>query len=47
LVALDPLNAKTLASISVGEISHFASPTLWNGLVLVGTLKGVVAVKGS
>ena len=47
LVALDPANGKTLASIALGEVPHFASPTLWNGLVLVGTTKGVVAVKGS
>jgi hypothetical protein len=35
----------TLASISVGTLPHFASPTLWNSLVFVGTMSGVFAVK--
>ena len=45
LFALDPATGKTRASIAVGSLPHFASPTLWNGLVLVGTMSGVFAVK--
>ncbi len=30
--------------VAVGAVPHFASPTLWNGRVLVGTMRGVVAV---
>lgn len=44
LYALDPSTGATLASISLGAVPHFASPTLWNGIVLVGTMSGVVAV---
>jgi hypothetical protein len=32
------------ASAPVGQTSRFASPTLAGGLVLVGTLTGVVAL---
>jgi hypothetical protein len=32
------------ASAPVGETSRFATPTLASGLVLVGTLAGVVAL---
>ncbi|MGA2514582.1 MAG: PQQ-binding-like beta-propeller repeat protein [Candidatus Limnocylindrales bacterium] len=45
LYALDPATGNVLASISVGTLPHFASPTLWDGQVLVGTMSGVVAVK--
>jgi outer membrane protein assembly factor BamB len=45
LFAIDPATGKTKASIAVGSLPHFASPTLWNGLVLVGTTSGVFAVK--
>jgi polyvinyl alcohol dehydrogenase (cytochrome) len=44
LYALDAATGKTLASLSLGSVPHFASPTLWNGEVLVGTMSGVVAV---
>jgi polyvinyl alcohol dehydrogenase (cytochrome) len=44
LYALDPATGAALATIAVGTLPHFASPTLWNGLVLVGTMTGVVAV---
>ncbi len=45
LYALDPATGRVIASISVGALPHFASPTLWNGQVFVGTMSGVVAVK--
>ncbi|HEY1168744.1 MAG TPA: PQQ-binding-like beta-propeller repeat protein [Candidatus Limnocylindrales bacterium] len=45
LYALDPATGGVLASISVGSLPHFASPTLWGGWVLIGTMSGVVAVK--
>jgi len=45
LYALDPATGGVIASISVGALPHFASPTLWNGQVFVGTMSGVVAVK--
>jgi outer membrane protein assembly factor BamB len=45
LLALDAGTGKTLTSFSLGPVPHFASPTLWNGLVLVGTLSGVVAIR--
>jgi len=45
LYALDPPRVALLASISVGALPHFASPTLWDGWVLIGTMSGVVAVK--
>ena len=44
LYALDPATGHTRASIAVGSLPHFASPTLWDGLVFVGTMAGVFAV---
>jgi outer membrane protein assembly factor BamB len=44
LYALDPATGAGLASISVGALPHFASPTLWGGQVLLGTMSGVVAI---
>ena len=46
LWALNPATGGVLASVGVGALPHFASPTLWSGLVLVGTMTGVVAVAG-
>ena len=46
LFALDPATGKTIARITVGSLPHFASPTLWNGLAIVGTTSGLFAVKG-
>jgi len=43
--ALSPSNGGVLASMSVGQVPHFDSPTLWDGLVLVGTLTGVMAIR--
>jgi outer membrane protein assembly factor BamB len=45
LYALNPNTGAVRASMAVGSLPHFASPTLWNGLVLVGTMSGVFAVK--
>jgi len=44
LFALDPTTGATLASLAVGDLPHFASPTLWQGKVFIGTLGGVTAV---
>ncbi len=45
LFALDQATGTTLTQIAVGSVPHFASPSLWDGLVLVGTTSGVVAVR--
>jgi outer membrane protein assembly factor BamB len=45
LYALDSDQGTVRTSIPIGVTSRFATPTLSNGLVLVGTMKGVVAVK--
>jgi outer membrane protein assembly factor BamB len=44
LVALNPDTGATLASISVGDVPHFASPTLWGTQILVGTMSGITSV---
>jgi outer membrane protein assembly factor BamB len=44
LYALDEATGATLASISLGSVPHFASPTLWGGQVLIGTMTGVVDI---
>ena len=45
LFALDPNTGATLGSISVGRLPHFASPTLSQGQVFIGTMAGVTAVE--
>ncbi len=45
LQALSPSSGALRASIAVGAVPHFASPTLWDGLVLVGTMQGVTAAR--
>ncbi len=45
LLALSPSTGAVLARIGVGPLPHFASPTLWDGLVMVGTMRGVTAVR--
>ncbi len=45
LYALNTSSGAVRAHITVGAVPHFASPTLWNGLVLVGMMHGVVAVR--
>jgi outer membrane protein assembly factor BamB len=47
LYALDPATGKAKQHVSVGEMPHFASPTLSGDLALVGTMHGVVAVSGA
>jgi outer membrane protein assembly factor BamB len=44
LYALDADRGTVRASAPVGETSRFATPTLAGGMVLVGTMSGVVAV---
>lgn len=44
LFALDPNTGAAVGSVSVGALPHFASPTLWQGRIFVGTLAGVTAV---
>ncbi|MHB8674432.1 MAG: outer membrane protein assembly factor BamB family protein [Candidatus Limnocylindrales bacterium] len=45
LLALSPSTGAALARIGLDPVPHFASPTLWNGLVLVGTMRGVTAIR--
>ena len=47
LYALDMESGQVRATVSVDATSHFATPTLSGGRVIVGTLTGVVAVDGS
>ncbi len=47
LFALDASTGGELARVALGAVPHFASPTLWGGLVLVGTMDGVVAVRAA
>lgn len=41
LAAIDPATGAELGGIAVGAVPHFASPTLWQGQIFVGTLAGV------
>jgi outer membrane protein assembly factor BamB len=41
LVALNPSTGATMGSISVGAVPHFASPTLWQNQIFVGTMGGI------
>ena len=45
LFALSPTDGSVLTSIHLGPVPHFDAPTLWDGLVLVGTLSGVQAIR--
>jgi|BarGraNGADG00212_1021973.scaffolds.fasta_scaffold12853_1 hypothetical protein len=45
LQALAPSTGALVAHIGIGPVPHFASPTPWDGLVLVGTMQGVTAVR--
>lgn len=47
LFALDPATGAARGQVALGGVPHFASPTLWDGSVLVGTLDGVVAVRSA
>ena len=44
LYRLDPATGTATAHVSVGAVPHFASPALWGGRVLVGTMRGVTSV---
>ena len=43
LVALNPANGATMASIAVGSVPHFVSPTLWQNQIFVGTSAGITS----
>jgi outer membrane protein assembly factor BamB len=45
LVALDPATGAQLGGIGVGAVPHFASPTLSQGQIFVGTLAGITSVR--
>jgi outer membrane protein assembly factor BamB len=45
LHALDPANGQSLAQVSVGVTSRFATPAIYGSLVLVPTLAGVTYVQ--
>ena len=45
LYALAPSSGRVIGHVDVGSVPHFVSPTLWDGLVLVGTMRGVTAVR--
>ena len=47
LYALDPGTGAVRASVSVGPVPHFASPTLSGTRAYVGTMSGVTAVGGA
>jgi len=46
LLAVDPANGRVEQAIRVGDLPHFASPTLYAGRAYLGTLDGVTAVSG-
>jgi outer membrane protein assembly factor BamB len=45
LYALNSDTGTVRARVSVGNVTRFATPTLSQGMVYVGTVDGVVAVK--
>jgi outer membrane protein assembly factor BamB len=45
LYVIDPATGKARTSFPVGGVPHFAAPTLWNGMVFVGTTSGVRAIQ--
>ena len=47
LYALDGDTGKARATVAVGNVSRFATPTLWGNRVCVGTWAGGVAVTAS
>ncbi len=47
LYALDTKTGAVIATVPVGETNRFATPALYGSYILVGTLKGIVAVTGS
>jgi len=47
LYALAPSTGAKITSISLGPVPHFATPMLSGGYAFVGTMTGVVAIKGA
>ena len=47
LYALNSQDGTVISTVGVDQTSHFATPTLYNGRVFVGTLSGVDAVSAS
>src|SRR6266852_8358726 len=47
LYALNSQSGEVISTVGVGQTSRFATPTLYDGRVFVGTLSGVVAVSAS
>jgi outer membrane protein assembly factor BamB len=47
LYALDMDTGQERAHVAVGATSRFATPTLYQNRVFVGTMTGIVAVTGS
>jgi PQQ-like domain len=47
LVQLNPKTGLTVTSAYLGPTPHFATPTLYESLVLVGTMSGVTAMRSS
>jgi polyvinyl alcohol dehydrogenase (cytochrome) len=47
LYALDPGSGRPLRQIEVGELPHFASPTLAGDRAYLGTTSGVIAISGA
>lgn len=47
LYALDSVSGKTRATVPVGSVTRFATPTLSGNMIFVGTTNGIVAVRGS
>jgi outer membrane protein assembly factor BamB len=45
LYLLDPATGKSHAQVHLGDLPHFASPSLAHGQAYVGTMSGVVAIK--
>ncbi|HKF36300.1 MAG TPA: PQQ-binding-like beta-propeller repeat protein [Ktedonobacteraceae bacterium] len=47
LYAINSQNGAVISTVGIGQTSRFATPTLYNGSVFVGTLSGVAAVGAS
>jgi YVTN family beta-propeller protein len=45
LYLLDPATGKARAHVDIGQLPHFASPTLAHGQAYLGTMSGIVALK--
>jgi outer membrane protein assembly factor BamB len=46
LYALNQRTGSLIASVKVGDVEHFATPTLWDGFAFIPTASGLVAVRG-